>query len=90
MSDGAHSVAYVSDHHLLALGPGPSGLGELHPAAVALATGVDLLIHDAHYTVKELPAVAYLGHSCPEYAIGLAAEAGARQVCVPPRAKLDR
>jgi phosphoribosyl 1,2-cyclic phosphodiesterase len=29
-----------------------------------------------------LPALAYLGHSCPEYAISLAAEAGARQVCL--------
>ncbi len=82
VSDGAHSVAYFSDHHPLALGPGRSGLGELHPAALALARDVDLLIHDAQYTVDELPALAYLGHSCPEYAISLAAEAGARQVCL--------
>jgi phosphoribosyl 1,2-cyclic phosphodiesterase len=82
VSDGTHSVAYFSDHHPLALGPGSSGLGELHPAAVALAADVDLLIHDAQYTVKELPALAYLGHSCPEYAIALAAKAGARQVCL--------
>jgi phosphoribosyl 1,2-cyclic phosphodiesterase len=82
VSDGTLSVAYFSDHHPLALGPGPSGLGELHPAAVALAKDVDLLIHDAQYTVEELPALAYLGHSCPEYAISLAAEAGARQVCL--------
>lgn len=82
VSDGTHSIAYLSDHHPLALGPGPSGLGELHPAAVALASDVDLLIHDAQYTVEELPAHAYLGHSCPEYAISLAAAAGARQVCL--------
>jgi ribonuclease BN (tRNA processing enzyme) len=82
ISDGTHSVAYFSDHHPLALGPGPSGLGELHPAAVALARDVDLLIHDAQFTAEELPALAYLGHSCPEYAISLAAEAGARQVCL--------
>jgi ribonuclease BN (tRNA processing enzyme) len=59
-------------------------LGELHPAAVALAQDVDLLIHDAQYTGGELPALAFLGHSCPEYAISLAAEAGARQVCLFP------
>jgi phosphoribosyl 1,2-cyclic phosphodiesterase len=82
VSDGTHAVAYLSDHHPLALGSGPSGLGELHPAAVALAQDVDLLVHDAQYTAGELPALAYLGHSCPEYAISLAAEAGARQVCL--------
>jgi ribonuclease BN (tRNA processing enzyme) len=82
VSGGTHSVAYLSDHHPLALGPGPSGLGELHSAAVTLARDVDLLIHDAQYTVEELPALAYLGHSCPEYAISLAVEAGARQVCL--------
>jgi ribonuclease BN (tRNA processing enzyme) len=82
ISDGTVSVAYFSDHHPLALGPGPTGLGEFHPAAVGLARDVDLLIHDAQYTVGELPALAYLGHSCPEYAISLAAVAGARQVCL--------
>jgi ribonuclease BN (tRNA processing enzyme) len=82
VSDGTHAVAYFSDHHPLALGSGPAGLGELHPAAVALAQDVDLLIHDAQYTAGELPALAYLGHSCPEYAISLAAKAGARQVCL--------
>jgi len=82
VSDGTHSVAYFSDHHPLALGPGPSGVGELHPAAVALAGEVDLLIHDAQYTAGELPALAYLGHSCPEYAISLAVRAGAKQVCL--------
>jgi phosphoribosyl 1,2-cyclic phosphodiesterase len=82
VSDGTHSVAYLSDHHPLALGPGQFGTGELHPAALALASGVDLLIHDAQYGAEELPALAYLGHSCPEYAIALAAEAGSRRVCL--------
>jgi ribonuclease BN (tRNA processing enzyme) len=82
VSDGVSSIAYFSDHHPLALGPGPTGLGELHEAAVELAAGVDLLIHDAQYTAEELPRLAYLGHSCPEYAIALAEAAGARQVCL--------
>jgi len=81
VSDGTGSIAYLSDHHPLALGPGPAGLGELHDAAVDLAAGVDLLIHDAQYTADELPRLSYLGHSCPEYAIALAEAAGARQVC---------
>ncbi len=82
VSDGTSSIAYLSDHHPLALGPGPAGLGELHDAALELAAGVDLLIHDAQYTADELPRLAYLGHSCPEYAIALAEAAGARQVCL--------
>jgi len=82
VSDGIHSVAYLSDHHPLALGRGPLGTGELHPAALALASGVDVLIHDAQYWAEELAELAYLGHSCPEYAIALAEKAGSRQVCL--------
>jgi phosphoribosyl 1,2-cyclic phosphodiesterase len=82
VSDGTSSIAYFSDHHPLALGPGPTGLGDLHRAAVELASGVDLLIHDAQYTAEELPRLAWLGHSCPEYALALAEVAGARQVCL--------
>ena len=82
VSDGTNAIAYFSDHHPLVLGPGPAGLGELHPAAVELASGVDLLIHDAQYTAEELPRLAWLGHSCPEYALALAEAAGARQVCL--------
>jgi phosphoribosyl 1,2-cyclic phosphodiesterase len=82
VSDGTGAVAYLSDHNPLALGPGPLGVGELHPAAVTLASNVDLLIHDAQYTAEELPELGYMGHSCPEYAIALAQRAAARRVCL--------
>jgi phosphoribosyl 1,2-cyclic phosphodiesterase len=82
VTDGTGSIAYLSDHNPLALGPGPTGIGELHRAAMELAAGVDILIHDAQYTAEELPRLAYLGHSCPEYAISLAERVGARQVCL--------
>jgi phosphoribosyl 1,2-cyclic phosphodiesterase len=72
VSHGSAAVAYLPDHSPLKLGPGPEGLGEYHPAAVALATGVDLLIHDAQHTAAELPRLAFLGHSAVEYAVGLA------------------
>jgi hypothetical protein len=71
VSDGSSSVAYLPDHSPLALGRGPEGLGEYHPNAVALATGADLLVHDAQHTAAELPRLAYLGHSAAEYAVGL-------------------
>ena len=78
VSDEGASVAYLSDHSPIAVGPGPDGLGEYHEAAVALARGVDLLIHDAQHTAAEFPARRHFGHAAVEYAIGLAEEAGAR------------
>jgi phosphoribosyl 1,2-cyclic phosphodiesterase len=72
VSVGSSSVAYLSDHSPLGLGPGPAGLGEYHPAAVALTTGASVLIYDAQHTAAELPRLAYLGHSAVEYAVGLA------------------
>lgn len=80
VSDGRSSIAYLSDHSPLAFGPGPDGLGELHATALALADGVDLLVHDAQHTRQELPERAHLGHSAADYAVDLAQVAGARSV----------
>lgn len=76
ISDGRSSVAYLPDHGPIALGPGADGLGALHPAALALAGGTDLLIHDAQHTAAELPARARFGHSAMDYAVALGREAG--------------
>jgi phosphoribosyl 1,2-cyclic phosphodiesterase len=75
VSDGHSSMAYLPDHGPFALGPGEGGFGPIHPAAVALTEGVDLLLHDAQYTAAEFPAVANYGHSAVDYPIALA-EAG--------------
>ena len=80
ISDGRSAVAYLSDHGPLALGPGPDGWGPFHDTAVALAAGVDLLIHDAQHTADELPARAAFGHSAADYPVRLAEIAGARSV----------
>jgi phosphoribosyl 1,2-cyclic phosphodiesterase len=80
IDDGAHTLAYLPDHGPSALGPGPSGLGELHPAALALADGVDLLVHDAQHTAEELPRWAHFGHSAADYAVELGLAAGAKAV----------
>src|SRR5215472_1298793 len=82
VSDGTSSIAYLSDHNPLALDRGRQGTGEVHPAAIALARDANVLVHDAQYCAQELPAKAYLGHSCPEYAVALALEAGVRRVCL--------
>ena len=47
---------------------------------MALADGVDLLLHDAQYTAAELPARAAFGHSAADYAVRLAERAGAKRV----------
>jgi len=74
------SIAYLPDHCPLAVGPGPSGVGELHAAALALAQGVDLLIHDAQFTAAELDSVPHFGHSAIEYAVQLAEHAQAQRL----------
>jgi phosphoribosyl 1,2-cyclic phosphodiesterase len=72
ISDGRSSIAYLSDHSPHDLGPGADGLGELHPAAMDLVAGVDLLLHDAQYTSAELPGRASWGHAAAQYCITLA------------------
>jgi phosphoribosyl 1,2-cyclic phosphodiesterase len=82
VSDGTSTIAYLSDHAPLVEGPGADRLGELHDAALALADGVDLLIHDAQFRASEFPGVAYLGHSAVEYALSLATTAGASRLAL--------
>jgi len=81
-SDGTATVAYLSDHSPISLGPGPDGLGEYHEAAVELARGADLLVHDSQHTAAELPRLAFLGHSAIEYVVGLAQYAGVKGVAL--------
>jgi ribonuclease BN (tRNA processing enzyme) len=80
VSDGKSVLAYVTDHCPTALGPGPDGVGEYHAAALELAAGADVLVHDAHLLASEVEAEASFGHACAEYAVGLACQAGARRV----------
>jgi phosphoribosyl 1,2-cyclic phosphodiesterase len=82
VSDGHSSVAYLPDHCPTVLGDGPDGIGEYHEAALELARGVDLLIHDAHLRAEEVPAEGFFGHAAAEYAVGLGNVAGARRVAL--------
>ena len=86
---GGGVVAYLSDHSPVALGDGPEGFGAYHDAAVALAEGADLLVHDAQHTAEEFEAKKAFGHSAVDYAVGLGREAGVRTVVLfhhdPPR-----
>ena len=89
IEDGSRSIAYLSDHCPTVLGAGPDELGEYHAAALDLARGCDVLLHDAQNTDDELAARADFGHAAAGYAVRLGEEAGAHQVLLfhhdPPR-----
>ncbi len=89
VTDGTTTLAYLSDHSPIAFGSGTGGFGAYHTAALELARGADLLIHDAQHTAAEFPQKSSLGHSAVDYAIGLAGAAGAKRVLLfhhdPPR-----
>ena len=80
VSDGRSSIAYLSDHGPVALGPGPDGWGPYHEAALSLADGVDVLLHDAQHTADELPSRVHFGHSAIDYAVRLGELAAAKSV----------
>ncbi len=81
VSDGHSAIAYLPDHGPTALGPGPDGQGEYHPAALELASEVDVLIHDAHLLSREeLASEGRFGHATADYAAELGRRSGARRV----------
>ena len=82
VSDGHSSVAYIPDHCPTALGPGPEGIGEYHDAALELARGVDVLIHDSHLRAEEVEAEGSFGHAAAEYGVELGTKAGAGRVAL--------
>jgi phosphoribosyl 1,2-cyclic phosphodiesterase len=80
VADGTSSLAYIPDHGPLGCGEGPDGLGARHEAALALASGVDALVHGAQFTLAERSLAADFGHATVDYAVALAVEAGARRL----------
>ncbi len=65
------SVAYISDHQQPV--DDPTGVDE---QVLALATGVDLLIHDAQFTPEEFAERPHWGHCTVDYALEVAHRAG--------------
>jgi ribonuclease BN (tRNA processing enzyme) len=80
-SDGnARSVAFLPDHSPTVCGEGRDGLGEVHEAALDLATGADVIIHGGQFTSDERAIAATYGHATIEYACQLAERAGTGQL----------
>jgi phosphoribosyl 1,2-cyclic phosphodiesterase len=71
------SVAYLSDHQMPA-----DGSFRATEGAMALCRDADLVIHDAQYTADEFERMRDWGHCTVDYAVWLAAEAGARRLAM--------
>ena len=69
---GGRSLAFVSDHQA------PADRQTIADAVLELCDGADLVVHDAQYTDEEFVEKATWGHSTIDYAVHVAAEAGAR------------
>lgn len=71
------SVTYMSDHQMPY-----DGSMRASDAAIELASGADLLIHDSQYTVHEFAHKNTWGHCTVEYAVWLAGEAGVKRLAL--------
>ncbi|HEY0520299.1 MAG TPA: MBL fold metallo-hydrolase [Ilumatobacteraceae bacterium] len=71
------SIAYLSDHQQPF-----DGSYSAAPGALELVEGVDLMIHDAQYTQSEFKMKSTWGHCTIDYAVWLAAEAGAKRLAL--------
>jgi phosphoribosyl 1,2-cyclic phosphodiesterase len=74
---GGATVAYLSDHQMPL-----DGSHAVSDAVLELCDGVDLLIHDAQYTVDEFPAKSTWGHCTVDYAVHVARESGAARLAL--------
>jgi ribonuclease BN (tRNA processing enzyme) len=73
--DTGGTFAYIPDHCPTQYGPGPDGFGERHEDAIALAGGVDVLVHGAPFIASEIERATLFGHATAEYAVALAQDA---------------
>ena len=69
ITDAFGSLTYLPDHR-----PAPGGQG--HDAALELARGADVLVHDAQFLADEAALAAAYGHARVDQALALATEAG--------------
>ena len=70
-------IAYASDHQEPLQDPSHVDEGVLE-----FCEGADLVIHDAQFTRDELHARPDWGHCTPTYAVEVAAQAGAKRLCL--------
>lgn len=71
------TVAYLSDHQMPI-----DGTPAMSSGARELCQGADLIIHDAQYTPSEFAGKSNWGHCTIEYAVWVAADAGAKRLAL--------
>jgi phosphoribosyl 1,2-cyclic phosphodiesterase len=74
---GGATVAYVSDHQM----PRDDDT-QVAASVLALADGVDLLVHDAQYLPEEFSEKFDWGHCTVDYAVRVALQAGAKRLAL--------
>jgi phosphoribosyl 1,2-cyclic phosphodiesterase len=79
ITDGVHTVAYLSDHEP-ALGVQVFPLCADWTSGYALARGADLLVHDAQYGLDEYRRHVGWGHSALDHTLAFARLAGVRHL----------
>ena len=80
VSDGRSTLTYMPDHCPTALGAGPSGCGEYHPAALELAAGPTCWCTTHSCYPGGARSEARFGHAAADYAVELGRRAGASAV----------
>ena len=70
-------IAYISDHQQPI-----DGTDRIADGALALCEGADLVIHDAQFTAADFVRKATWGHCTVDYAVHVAATAGARRLAL--------
>jgi phosphoribosyl 1,2-cyclic phosphodiesterase len=90
-SDTAPFADVLLEHEFVATPPVVGGplpptvaekLAEMRAGLIALCRGADLLIYDTQFTREEYRQRPHWGHSTPDDAIGVAREAGVKQLCL--------
>lgn len=70
VDSGGRTVTYISDHQA------PPDLTGVAEAVLELASGADVLVHDAQFTRDEFAEKSHWGHCTVDYALHVAREAG--------------
>jgi phosphoribosyl 1,2-cyclic phosphodiesterase len=79
IAEDGHAMAYLPDHEP-ALGAPAFPQDEDWLSGIALAEGVDLLVHDSQYTLEEYPEHIGWGHSALSHTLAFTRAAGARRL----------
>ena len=82
ISDGATTIAYVTDHEPFWDVSGPNFMHPGDQRHISFMKDADLVIHDAQYSAEEFKTKRSWGHSPVEYVTDVAIAAGAKRLAL--------